>query len=398
MTKKSRIVIAGGSGRVGTRVAELLMEQGHSVVVADRAPGRLPTGAEFKTIDARRPETLVDVFAAATAVVNTIGPYDRWGSVVLDAAIAAGAPYVDVCDDPHATELLLARDADARSAGVPALVGLGSTPGMSNLLAVIAARQLAECRDLVVFWGASRDEVTTADAEELAASWAAFFRKGRAAVTHFFEQITGAVPVWRSGTVELAHAWAVPVHVRTSDGRGGTYRLVGHPEPVTLPRSLRGPSVYCLGTCGAPVDEVLATVARSVESGSLSIDEAGAAVAELLARDPLALVATTDLAPIESFVGVLAQGSLDGHEQTVVVLPGGPTNGSLSVETARPTVVALDLLAGVPAGVHPPEAALDAEAFMQAYSQRFWQGADPYAIDRQPGSLVDPDVFAPEMV
>jgi hypothetical protein len=398
MTKESRIVIAGGAGRVGTRVAELLLEQGHGVVVADLVPGRLPLGAEFTTIDARRPETLVDAFAGATTVVNTIGPYDRWGPVVLDATIAAGSPYVDVCDDPHATELLLGRNADARSAGVSALVGLGSTPGMSNLLAVIAERQLDECRDLVVFWGASRDQVTTADAEELATSWAAFFRKGRAAVTHFFEQITGAVPVWRSGTPGVAQAWAVPVRVRTSDGRGGTYRLVGHPEPVTLPRSLRVPSVYCLGSCGAPVDEVLATVARRIESGSVTVEDAGAAVAELLERDPLGLVATTDLAPIESFVGVLAQGSVDGHEQSIVVLPGGPTNGSLSVETARPAVVAVDLLADAPVGVHAPEAALDAEAFMHAYSQRFWKGVAPSVIDRQPGWLVDPGVFAPEMV
>jgi hypothetical protein len=164
---------------------------------------------------------------------------------------------------------------------------------------------------------------------------------------------------------------------------------------VTLPRSLQSEGIYCLGTCGASIDRVLARVVQRIEAGELSVDDAGDATADLLEADPLALVATAETRAIGSFVGVLAQGVAQGREETVIVLPGGPTDGSLSIETARPAAVAVGFLPDLRAGVHAPEAVLVPNEFLRVYAARYWDGVEPYTVDRQPGVLVDPSVFAP---
>ena len=57
---------------------------------------------------------------------------------MLRAAIRAGCHYVDVCDDWEPTLEMLALDTEARAAGVTAVIGLGASPGITNLLAVQA--------------------------------------------------------------------------------------------------------------------------------------------------------------------------------------------------------------------------------------------------------------------
>ena len=65
-------------------------------------------------------------------VVNTCGPYFRFGAPILKAAILSGCNYLDICDDWEPTIDMLNLDAAAKSAGICATIGLGASPGLTN--------------------------------------------------------------------------------------------------------------------------------------------------------------------------------------------------------------------------------------------------------------------------
>jgi len=56
--------------------------------------------------------------------------------------LGAGVHYLDINDDWESTEAMLAMDAAARGRGVTAVIGMGASPGISNLLARHAMRRL----------------------------------------------------------------------------------------------------------------------------------------------------------------------------------------------------------------------------------------------------------------
>lgn len=88
-------------------------------------------------LDAGNTAAVAKAIATADVVINTT---DGSRSVdILEACIAARRPYLDV----HGTLLVnerLARDDAARNAGIPALIGMGCSPGITNMLGAHGAR------------------------------------------------------------------------------------------------------------------------------------------------------------------------------------------------------------------------------------------------------------------
>ena len=76
---------------------------------------------------------------------------------VMRGALAAGAHYVDLGGLFHVTREQLELDDEFRSAGLTAILGLGSAPGKTNLLASAAARRLGEDPVSMEIWAATRD-------------------------------------------------------------------------------------------------------------------------------------------------------------------------------------------------------------------------------------------------
>lgn len=101
------VVLVGGSGFVGTHLAQELLARGARLRIACRHPKRAfrikPLGnlgqVQFAGVDLTRPETLGPVLAGADAVVNLVGAFDgdlgavmgRGAGAVAAAAKAAGA-------------------------------------------------------------------------------------------------------------------------------------------------------------------------------------------------------------------------------------------------------------------------------------------------------------------
>ncbi|WP_280452335.1 saccharopine dehydrogenase NADP-binding domain-containing protein [Nocardia cyriacigeorgica] len=113
------------------------------LVVADLSGGRarevvaeLGDHCVARAIDVTDHADLVAAIRDCDIVVNTVGPYFRFGPGVLRAAIEAERDYVDVCDDPVPTMAMLEMNADAESAGITAVLGVGARPrGGDNLCA-----------------------------------------------------------------------------------------------------------------------------------------------------------------------------------------------------------------------------------------------------------------------
>ena len=156
--KTERVVIVGGTGRVGGSTARALVDQASSrgrsvhVVLAGLEAneearalaaelGRQCAGCDLVTVDYRDAAALARLVEGASCVVHTAGPFQRLENTnVLEAAIAAGASYLDVCDDEAHSRLCRAKSAEAKAKGVRAMTSGGIYPGLSNLM----ARQLTD--------------------------------------------------------------------------------------------------------------------------------------------------------------------------------------------------------------------------------------------------------------
>ncbi|GAA3856198.1 saccharopine dehydrogenase NADP-binding domain-containing protein [Saccharothrix violaceirubra] len=197
----------GITGSVAARVAATL--PGVDVVVADRV-----AGADVR-LDVTDPAALREALRDTDVVLNTVGPFLRFGTTVLRAAIDTGTHYLDLCDDWQPTQDLLLLDDDARAAGVIAVVGMGASPGAVNLLARLAAARVGALTDLYVAWPADGKA------------------EAGAALVHWMHQISGDIPAVRDGRLVLEPP------LRAVDLPGGTAYTVGHPEPVTFHRAFR---------------------------------------------------------------------------------------------------------------------------------------------------------------
>ncbi|MEV4892171.1 saccharopine dehydrogenase NADP-binding domain-containing protein [Nonomuraea sp. NPDC055795] len=238
-----RILALGGPGsmgRVAVRVAAGLAGV-REIVVADRdldaahrlvkELGGLPARLSARQVDVTDADGLAAALEGADVVLNTVGPYYRFGPAVLRAAILARTHYLDICDDWEPTLEMLEFDGQARAAGVRAVIGMGASPGISNLLAARAVAELDTVTDLYTAWpvdvpgsGAERTELNGPDGRPIAAA------------VHWMQQISGTVAVVSGGQV-VQRPPMRPVTLDLPGGRKGTAYTVGHPEPVTLARS-----------------------------------------------------------------------------------------------------------------------------------------------------------------
>lgn len=114
--------IVGGTGRVGRGVAARLVTAGLTPVLVGRDADRLHEAAGpygLRTVVAPTPEAAASELEHATpaVVVNTVGPFTRSATPLVEACLAAGSHYVDPANDLPAVQALLARDAAAVRAG-----------------------------------------------------------------------------------------------------------------------------------------------------------------------------------------------------------------------------------------------------------------------------------------
>jgi Saccharopine dehydrogenase NADP binding domain len=143
------IAVVGASGTIGRRVAGFLEEWGAPFV---RRDARLE-GDE--ALDASDPASVARGLDGCTVVVNC-ADY-RLNLPMMRGALAAGVHYVDLGGLYHVTSEQLGLDRDFQTAGLGALLGMGSAPGKTNLLTAAGVRRLGEEPRSLEIWAAARD-------------------------------------------------------------------------------------------------------------------------------------------------------------------------------------------------------------------------------------------------
>jgi saccharopine dehydrogenase-like NADP-dependent oxidoreductase len=245
-----QFVVLGGAGIEGRGIVKDLVRSGvDAVVIADRDVGRAQSLAADLASDRTRVSavqadaddhaSLMKVMQNAGVVVSALGPFYRYGLKTVRAAIEARVPYVDINDDFDAIEAVLGLDAEARAAGIPVVVGLGVTPGVSNVCVKYAAGRM--------------DRVRSVDIAYVGAAGVG----GDAVFLHFFHSLCGPIPVLRDGKriwvtpiAEAPKAIAFPAPFGTIQAP-----VIGHPEPIMLPRHI--PGIESITVRGAVYPRVL---------------------------------------------------------------------------------------------------------------------------------------------
>ncbi|MFF0637002.1 saccharopine dehydrogenase family protein [Nocardia sp. NPDC004151] len=389
---------AGAMGAAAVETAATLLGVEH-IVIADRdgdaaaatarrfAAARVPVAA--RTVDVTDAATLRDALSRADLVLNTVGPYYRFGRTVLSAAIDTGTHYLDICDDWEPTLDMLGLDDAAREAGVCAIVGMGASPGISNLLAALASAELDTVHDVYTAWpvdvpGAGEDESLLAGGQPTAAA------------VHWMQQSSGTITAVTAGRL-VSQRPLRPVELTLPGGRRGTAYTVGHPEPITLQRSLKpvGDAANLMVVTPTTL-AYLDMLRRDIDAGKLTNE----AAARELARPSLGRIARSvptalrtrgpgNLPPFFTTVS----GRRAGREHRVLAHLDPNAAGGLDklfADMARATGIPLALgmsqvidgCARRP-GVHPPEAVIDAPRFFADLGREFG-GASPVVIEQEP--------------
>jgi saccharopine dehydrogenase (NAD+, L-lysine-forming) len=266
----SKLVILGGCGAVGSTAVRSLAITAYfdEYVIADKdieAARKLsselgPDKVKAVELNADDPASLRDAIAGASVILNCVGPFYKYGPPILEAAIAAGIDYVDICDDLDATEIMLEMDGKAKDAGISALIGMGSSPGMANLLVKFTAETLLDQVDSVDIYHAHGGE----DVE------------GPAVIKHRFHSMEIDIPMFLDGeykTVRLFEESGRALEEETDFRDVGTYPVYGypHPETITLPKYIKG--IKRVTNLGLVIPVSYAELIKSMVSLGLTSDE-----------------------------------------------------------------------------------------------------------------------------
>ncbi|MBI4763658.1 MAG: saccharopine dehydrogenase NADP-binding domain-containing protein [Deltaproteobacteria bacterium] len=235
----SKVTVLGGSGIVGSIAAETLASSGvfSDITLADinvaaaKKLVRKIKGTKLSAVevDAESPQSIRKAIGGSAVVLNCVGPFYKYGPTILKAVIEARTNYVDVCDDFDATEKLLAMDDKAKKSGVSALIGMGSSPGVANVLVRFCADSLFDQVEVVDIYHAHGGEKG----------------EGAAVVKHRIHSMKIPVPMFLDGkftTVNLFEDSGKALEEETEFKDVGTYNVYGypHPETITLPKYLKG--------------------------------------------------------------------------------------------------------------------------------------------------------------
>jgi len=278
----SRVTILGGAGAVGSVAAATLAASGvfsevviadmaidHARATAQRLGGGNVTAIEFNAGNA---DSVKKAIADSTVALNCVGPFYQFGPVILRAAIESKVNYVDVCDDLDATEASLAMDGEARQAGIAALLGMGTSPGVANVLVRFCAEQLLDQLEVVDIYHAHGGEKV----------------EGAAVIKHRIHSMMIDVPMFLDGkytTVRLFEDSGRALEEEVEFRDVGTYRVYAypHPETITLPRCFKDlKRVTNLGLVLPPAyAELIKSVVRLGITGEEPLEVQGCGVVPL---------------------------------------------------------------------------------------------------------------------
>jgi saccharopine dehydrogenase (NAD+, L-lysine-forming) len=242
----TKVIVLGGCGAVGSVAVRTLASQEiiSEVVIGDwnfdkaqAMAKELGSKVSAVKVNAEESESIKAAVKGCDIVLNCVGPFYKTVKTILSTVIGLGINYVDVCDDVDVTEDILNMDKQAKAAGIMALIGMGNSPGISNLLGKFAAENLLDETDSIDIFHAHGGEAI----------------EGEGVIGHRFHCMTIDVPMFLDGKltyvkyfepdgIALRQKFEFPIL-----GEVPLYPYP-HPEQVTMPRYIKTRQVTNKGT------------------------------------------------------------------------------------------------------------------------------------------------------
>jgi hypothetical protein len=167
-TAKKPVIVYGASGYTGRLVCEYLREYNIPFIAAGRSADKLHAAmqanvpgietASFEVVEVEHSvKALTELFKGASVVLNTVGPFAKFGPEVVQACLAAKCHYTDTTGEQDWLITL-----DEQYGEKFANAGLLLSPGLAQMYTTgeIAAQLCLETPgldtlDIAVFWGGS---------------------------------------------------------------------------------------------------------------------------------------------------------------------------------------------------------------------------------------------------
>jgi lysine 6-dehydrogenase len=363
-----RALIIGGVGGMGQGVARDLVkqEQVSEVILADLYPDQERLSSKLREsekttlvkMDVNDHDAMVAAFKDVNVVINTAGPFYKTAVPVAKAAVAAKVNYIDICDDYEGTEILFNSEIDqlAKEAGITVLTGMGSDPGTNNVLVKWYADRLDEVDDIYLYWVVSIAELA-------GAAW-----------DHSLHMTLGKIPQYINGKLVYVEGGTDVVAEQFLEPLGTCHvRYVGHPQPLTLPKYIKGVKNVIIKGALIPlwVDEL---IKEQKDTGFLNTEPIDIKGVEVTPYDiALKLWETIpegrDNGPQSSGLKVIVKGTRNGDAVTYTA----DMVGRMAPGTGLPaSIAALMMNAGdvTEKGVVAPEGCIDPDKFLAAFIAR----------------------------
>jgi len=371
----SKIIVLGGCGAVGSKAVNTLVnDQTFSEVIigdfniekAAQMAADLGSGVSSKKFDALDKQSCLDVIAGCDLILNCVGPFYSTVKTILNAAIESRINYVDICDDPDVTLEILELNEAAKNAGIIALIGMGASPGLTNLLAKLGADELLDETDTINIFHTHGGEPF----------------EGDGVIGHRFHCMSIDIPMYLDGQL---------TYVKYFEEDGMALRqtfdfpLIGkniplypypHPEQLTLPHYINVKNVTNKGSV-LPIEyyQLTSEVCRLGLSSDKSIDVKGHPVIPYdfalayIKRERERLLKETNFGPQKGAMSIVLKGLKDG-EAMEYRLHTYSSSQALGEGTGIPAAAgAIMVQKGkvTGTGVIPPEGCIQPREFIDLY-------------------------------
>ena len=224
LSPSPRVLIVGGTGVFGSRLARMLSEDGWHVSVTSRSLSKAQAfcatyGGHPLALD--RDGDLTNALVGHEMVVDAAGPFQDYGTApyrLAEAAIAQGIPYLDLSDDADFTKGISSLDAKAKARGVAVLSGVSSVPALSSAAVTALAAELP-----------------TLDHIEAAILPGNRAPRGLSVMQAILGQVGAPVTLWRDGHWQRAPGWSDPRNYRLAPDLSRRAALIGAPDLLLFP-------------------------------------------------------------------------------------------------------------------------------------------------------------------
>ena len=236
----AEVLLFGATGYTGRKTAAALARRGVATVLAGRNAAKLEAlatevgAADVAVVSVGDTQGLARAAAGTRVLITCVGPFVELGQTAIDAALSAGVHYVDSTGEGEFVARLIARDAEARAAGVAVLPAFGFDEVPADVVATLACEGL-ERPDLTLTYAVPRtgSRGTVRSALGLVSQPAPFIDDGTErpvamAERSRFSPLPEPLGLRRAVSAPLAYCRLAPLHLELNGL--GTYVTIGGPE------------------------------------------------------------------------------------------------------------------------------------------------------------------------